>query len=793
MPKLRLPDLILLGSLTGLWSVCFLVHLSQVVNGRLAWIPVQVTGAREAAALPTVALLWAGQSAESLGLAPGDAIARVDGDSLAGAEPLDFVKAVYAHAANASVPVVRVRESLESALELPLLRIERPWSRSLLAAAFALLGARAFWRSGGSRAGRAFYFGMTAYAFHWTYFWGGAPELTTTGIASFATATTLFMPLALRVASLWPEEIAPPSRRAPRWPWLFAVNGPVVTSWAFGLPSAARFASEAAFALQVTFIAVFVGLVTRNYRKCSAMGRRRLKWVVLGLWVGLVPGLLAGAVSLAVPALWWLYEASLALALFVPVTLFIAIARYNLLDVDRLLTSAAVSPLLGIGLISFGFVAVPPTAAAAQEWVSPQVTQPALYLGLALFAFLVLRRVDRALQDRVYPERAALALEAERLRQSLALCRKPAEVLTLLGEQLGKLLSLSTTAVYARGAHGFSPVFAHGPAVTPGFRLDGPLPRVLAERAAPIEPFSGWRDEDPAERGALAAMGVEVAVPVVMRGQVAAFACLGGKRSGDVFTATDRALLQSLADRAAVELLRFDHEDVERETRQLVEKLRAYVPGAVARELAAGAELAPGEREVTILFVDIRGYTSFSSGQQPEAIFEAVSAYTRLVSRIVTDLGGTIVEFNGDGLMTVFGAPRALADKESAAVRAARAIASEVPTLRVTDSSGQPRRFHVGIGVATGSSYVGDVRAVDRSIWVALGNTTNLAARLERMTRDLGVAVVIDAETQKAAGDAAREFTLRPAQRVRGRSELVDVYTWSPSGWSAPIELEEAP
>jgi adenylate cyclase len=116
-----------------------------------------------------------------------------------------------------------------------------------------------------------------------------------------------------------------------------------------------------------------------------------------------------------------------------------------------------------------------------------------------------------------------------------------------------------------------------------------------------------------------------------------------------------------------------------------------------------------------------------------------------------------------------------------------------VPTLAVTDSSGRPHRFHVGIGVATGSSYVGNVRAVDRSIWVALGNTTNLAARLERMTRDLGVAVVVDVETHKGAGELSSDFMLRPAQRVRGRSELVDVFTWSPSGYSAPIALEETP
>ncbi|HXZ86679.1 MAG TPA: adenylate/guanylate cyclase domain-containing protein [Myxococcota bacterium] len=789
MRWLRTADLLLLVALTGLWSVCFVLHLGQVVTGRLAWIPVYVAPAQDGAALPTVRALWPGRSADAL--APGDAIARVGPDSLAGGTPLDFVRAAYAHAEDARVAVTRVRGGETREVELELVPIAHAWRKSLVAAAFAGLAALAFWRTRGSRAARALYLAMTAYAFHWTDFFGGAPEVTTAALASFGVATSLFMPLALRVATLFPEEVAPPSGREPRWPWLFAANGPVVSAWAFGVPRWFPGASELAFLIQCAFIASLVALLTRSYRRSGATGRRQLRWVVLGFWVGLVPALLASAVALVVPALWWLYEISLLFTLAIPLCLFIALARYNLLDVDRLLTSAAISPLLGIGLITFGFLAVPPTAAAAQSWVSPTVSQPALSLLLAAFAFLLLRRIDRELQDWVYPERAKLTVEAHKLYAELSACEKPADVLTLLGQRLGALLQLQTAAVYARGADAFSPVFAHGPAVSRGFALDGPLPRALAARAAPLEPFASWRDEDPAERRALAEMGVEVALPVLVHGDVAAFACLGGKRSGDVFTATDRALLQGLADRAAIELQRFDHEDVVRETRQQMERLRAYVPGAVARELVAGGQLEPGEREISVLFVDIRGYTSFAEGHSPEAIFDAVNAYTGVVSQIVSDCGGAVVEFNGDGLMTVFGAPRALADKERAAVRAARAIAERVPQLPVRDSGGQPTRLHVGVGVATGPGYVGNVRAADRAIWVALGNTTNLAARLERMTRDLGAAVVVDVETHKAAGDAAADFAPRPAQSVRGRSELLDVFTWSPAESPASQRLQE--
>src|SRR5262249_6593422 len=156
-------------------------------------------------------------------------------------------------------------------------------------------------------------------------------------------------------------------------------------------------------------------------------------------------------------------------------------------------------------------------------------------------------------------------LEAQRLRLELGACEKGADVLTLLAERVGEILQLMTTAIYARGEEQFSPVVARGPAVTPAFALHGALAPALVARGSPPEPAAAWPREDAAERAALVAMGVELAVPVLPRGELAAILCLGGKRSGDIFTPTDRALLQSLADKAADELLRFDREELARE------------------------------------------------------------------------------------------------------------------------------------------------------------------------------------------------------------------------------------
>ncbi len=110
-------------------------------------------------------------------------------------------------------------------------------------------------------------------------------------------------------------------------------------------------------------------------------------------------------------------------------------------------------------------------------------------------------------------------------------------------------------------------------------------------------------------------------MPVRQDDALAAFLCLGPKRSGDVYTSTDLSLLAAVAETVSQRLQRFDQEEVTREAQAMQESLRRYVPGAVAEQLASGAELTSGEREVSVLFVDLRGYTSFAEGRRDEEIF----------------------------------------------------------------------------------------------------------------------------------------------------------------------------
>jgi class 3 adenylate cyclase len=255
---------------------------------------------------------------------------------------------------------------------------------------------------------------------------------------------------------------------------------------------------------------------------------------------------------------------------------------------------------------------------------------------------------------------------------------------------------------------------------------------------------------------------------------LSAFISLGEKQSGDIFTSTDVALLLGIAHALSVELLRFDDAEIIRQGRTMQEALRRYVPGSVAEQIASGQPLESAEREVTVLFVDIRGHTSYAESRRAAEVFSTINRYTETVSRVVSEHGGSVVEFSGDGMMAVFGAPEVLPQKERAAVEAGRGILDAVRSLTSEPPGSVP--LAVGVGVATGTCFVGNVQAVDHLIWTAIGNTPNRAARLQSLTRELNAAMLIDAATYHAARYVAADFLKREGVPIRGLSEPLDIF-----------------
>jgi len=179
---------------------------------------------------------------------------------------------------------------------------------------------------------------------------------------------------------------------------------------------------------------------------------------------------------------------------------------------------------------------------------------------------------------------------------------------------------------------------------------------------------------------------------------------------------------------------------------------------------------------VTVLFVDIRGYTGFSEEREAEEIFRTVNRYSETVSRCVAARGGVVIEFSGDGVLAVFGAPDEAPMKERAAVQATREILAAMAKLPAPGGDGGPT-LSVGVGIATGPAFCGTVRSADRSVWTVIGSTVNLAARLQSLTRELSAAVAIDDTTFRRAGrTVCADFMCYTAHVIRGLKQPETVH-----------------
>lgn len=215
----------------------------------------------------------------------------------------------------------------------------------------------------------------------------------------------------------------------------------------------------------------------------------------------------------------------------------------------------------------------------------------------------------------------------------------------------------------------------------------------------------------------------------------------------------------------------------DRERRKVRRYFSLYLsPTVVTRMLGSGTAPALGgeRREVTILVSDIAGYTAMSENMSPESVVHLINRYFSNAADAVERHGGFVDKFMGDGMLAVFGAP--LADP----AHAAHAVAAASELLHITDADpglvgprGEPLRTRVGI--ATGPVLIGNVGSDRRLSYTVIGDTVNLAARLEAENKTYGTDILVTEDTARAAG--LHGFSLIGRIAVRGRRARTTVYS----------------
>ncbi len=202
-----------------------------------------------------------------------------------------------------------------------------------------------------------------------------------------------------------------------------------------------------------------------------------------------------------------------------------------------------------------------------------------------------------------------------------------------------------------------------------------------------------------------------------------------------------------------------------------------FMPEYVVKQLLENPDsfrLGGVNQIITVLFADIRGFTTFSEKENPEKVVGLLNRYFTAMSEIIFAYGGTLDKYIGDGLMAIFGAPTATPEDAKNALKTAVTMQKRLETLNKELAVEGYKPVNIGIGLHTGEATIGYIGSEQRSEYTAIGDTVNTASRLESNAK--GGQILVSEATAKAGGSELFTFISREPLNVKNRLEPVTLF-----------------
>ena len=539
-------------------------------------------------------------------------------------------------------------------------------------------------------------------------------------------------------------------------------------------------------------VCMIILLIHSMYKASSIIAKQRARMILFGVSVAFLPSvtimLITSVIKVVFP--WNLLTFFI---VFFPASIAYSIVKHNLFEADTIIrrtvgyvvvTAIVVGGYVGVSLMLNLFV--------GKYQLAQSRAFPILFTLGVILIFNPLRDRIQALVNRIFFRKEYdYGSIVEKVSGAMTSLLDLPKILNRLIQTCMKDMFIDTGSVMLLSPDGteYKIQLADGEwkqeIENKAFKRDDQLMKLIEAEKRELTKYDVLEDPKYKKISANCAANFEalystLIIPLVYQDKLIGSLNLGEKKSGKYYNREDIDLLRTLAHQGAVaiENARMVQEIIEKERfkTKIMDSFGKYVTQEVRDLIIEGSIPLDGEtKDVTVLFADLRDFTSLAESTTPKEVVKIINGYFSEMAEAIGQNHGLVLQFIGDEIESVFGAPLALDEHPTHAVRAAMAMRQRLVLVneKLQREGYGPLRH--GIGIHTGNVVAANIGSEDRLSYALVGDTVNVASRIQGLNKVFGTDILISGTTVERMAEISNVEKL-PAATVRGKKDPVEIF-----------------
>jgi adenylate cyclase len=538
----------------------------------------------------------------------------------------------------------------------------------------------------------------------------------------------------------------------------------------------------------VSVIFLIICVAHSLYKAATPSARQRSKIILLGITIAFLPTtiIMMGFYLFKVNFPW---NFLVVFVIFFPAAIAYSIVKHNLFDADAIIKRTVGYAVMTVILIgTYALISLGLNFFLGHYQIAQSRAFPVVFTLLFILIVNPLRNRIQGLVDRLFFRKEYDAKQIiDRLGSAMTSLMDLPQILhqmvttfahdMFIDNSAVLLIDTSGTAYQVRLSEGENRSGMEGVA----FQRTEPLSQVIEKEKKEITKYDVLEDPkykdiclDCAQN--FSTLYASLIVPMLLRGEVIGFLSLGEKKSGKSYNREDVDLLRTLASQGAVAIENARMADQMKTEEAVRANLARYLSPQIVEQIIkhdVQVNLGGDRKEVTVLFSDIRNFTSISESMRPEQLVEFLNEYFTEMARIIFANQGSLDKYIGDAIVAVFGSLIPLENPAEAAVKASIEMMREMVRLNEKWKDRYGFNMEMGIGINTGEVFLGNIGSPERMEFTVIGDTVNTASRFSGLAKGRQVLVTRSAKDRLGPNFEIRQL---PSTKVKGKAEEVEVF-----------------